>query len=214
MHTYLSTHLLVHVPTDPPENKSTQTHPKINLPIHLGAISFRLTTKVFVCFLRAVNEDSISRSMTRKTQLPGSQMYLFINLPVHFDAFIPNNRKDLPIHSPNVLHIIYLSMSMPPWSRLLAPGVFKPSCSTPFTLFLHLVSFYRSFQLYFIPKTIHDTSVFSFLLTAYFYLTGHSPVFIYNSSSYSSSWFLRSPSDPAYLPYAAARVGGEWDPGG
>ena len=53
MHTYLSTHLLVYVPTDPPENKSTQTHPK--LPIHLGAISFRLTTKVV--FLRPVNED-------------------------------------------------------------------------------------------------------------------------------------------------------------
>jgi len=56
MHTYLSTHLLVCVPTDPPENKYTQTHPKINLPIHLGAISFRLTTKVVV-FLRRVSED-------------------------------------------------------------------------------------------------------------------------------------------------------------
>ena len=54
----------------------------------------------------------MSRSVTRKTLLPGSQMYLFINQPVRFDAFIPDNRKDLPIHSPNVLHIIYLSMSM------------------------------------------------------------------------------------------------------
>ena len=35
---------------------------------------------------------------------------------------------------------------------LLAQGVFKPSCSTPFTLFLFLVSVYWSFQLYFIPK--------------------------------------------------------------
>ena len=71
---------------------------------------------------------------------------------------------------------------MPPWSRLLAPGVFKPSCSTPFTLFLRLVSVYLPFQLYFIAKTLHNTSVFSSLLTAYFYLTGHSPVFIANTA--------------------------------
>ena len=32
------------------------------------------------------------------------------------------------------------------------------------------------------PKTLHNTSVFSSLLTAYFYLTGHSPVFIYNTA--------------------------------
>ena len=70
-----------------------------------------------------------------------------------------------------------------PWIRLLVPGVFKPSCSTPFTPFLRLVSVYRPFQLYFIPKTLHNTSrVFSSLLTAYFYLTGHSPVFIYNTT--------------------------------
>ena len=62
------------------------------------------------------------------------------------------------------------------------PGVFKPSCSTPFTLYLRLVSVYRPFQIYFIPKTLHNTSVFSSLLTAYFYLTGHSPVFIYNTA--------------------------------
>ena len=70
----------------------------------------------------------------------------------------------------------------PPWSRILAPGVFKPRCSTPFTLFLRLVSVYRPCQLYFIPKTLHNTSVFSSLLTAYFYLTGHSPVFIYKTT--------------------------------
>ena len=61
-------------------------------------------------------------------------------------------------------------------------GVFKPSCSAPFTLFLCLVSIYWPFQLYFIPKTLHNTSVFSSHLTAYFYLTGHSPVFIYNTA--------------------------------
>ena len=45
-----------------------------------------------------------------------------------------------------------------------------------------LVSVYRLFQLYFTPKAFHNTSVFSSLLTAYFYLTGHSPVFIYNTT--------------------------------
>ena len=70
----------------------------------------------------------------------------------------------------------------PPWWRLLAPGVFKPSCSTPFSLFLRLVSIHRPFELYFIPKTLQITSVFSSLLIAYFYLTGHSPVFIYNTA--------------------------------
>ena len=72
---------------------------------------------------------------------------------------------------------LLLLLLLPPWSRLLAPRVFKPGCSTPFTPFLRLVSVYRPFQLYFIPKL----SVFSSLLIAYFYLTGHSPVFIYNT---------------------------------
>ena len=70
-------------------------------------------------------------------------------------------------------------VTKPPWGRLLALGVFKPSCSTPFTLFLHLVSIYWPFQLYFIPKTCQNTSVFSSLLIAYFYLF---PVFIYNTA--------------------------------
>ena len=70
----------------------------------------------------------------------------------------------------------------PPGSRLLALGVFKPSCSTPFTLFLCLASVYRSFQLYFIPKLFHNTSLFSSLFAASLYLTGHSPVFICNTS--------------------------------
>ena len=72
----------------------------------------------------------------------------------------------------------------PPWGQLLKPGVFKPSCSTPFTIFLCLVSIYWPFQLYFIPKTLHNTSIFSSLLIAYFYLTSHSPVFIYNTALY------------------------------
>ena len=76
------------------------------------------------------------------------------------------------------------SLDMPPWGRLLTPRVFKPSCSTPFTIFLRLVSIYQPIQLYFIPKTLQNTSVFSSFLIAYFYLTSHSPVFIYNTALY------------------------------
>ena len=86
------------------------------------------------------------------------------------------------IPSAHLSSVVLTTGSSPPWSRLLAPGVFKLSCSTPFTPFLRLVSVYWPFQLYFIPKTLHNTSVFSSLLTAYFYLTGHSPVFIYNTT--------------------------------
>ena len=72
---------------------------------------------------------------------------------------------------------------MPPGSRLLAPGVFKPSCSTPFTLFLRLISVYRPFQLYFIPKTLSTIPPFSALfLQLISTLHGHSPVFIYNTA--------------------------------
>ena len=49
----------------------------------------------------------------------------------------------------------------PPWSLLLLPGVFKPSCSTPFTLFLCVVSVYWPFQLYYIPKTLSTLPPFS-----------------------------------------------------
>ena len=71
------------------------------------------------------------------------------------------------LHTISLLVHDAVTLFTPPWSRLLAPGVFKPSCSTPFTLFLRLVSVYRPFQLYFIPKTLHNTSIFSSLLTAY-----------------------------------------------
>ena len=81
-----------------------QTHLKINLPIHLGAISFWLTTKVG-CFLRPVNEDGYIKVNDQED----SATWLII-VPVH--AFIPDSCKDLSIHSHNVLHIIYLSMSV------------------------------------------------------------------------------------------------------
>ena len=86
------------------------------------------------------------------------------------------------LHTISLLVHDAVTLFTPPWSRLLAPGVFKPSCSTPFTLFLRLVSVYRPFQLYFIPKTLHNTSAFSSLLSTDFYLIGHSPAFIYNTT--------------------------------
>ena len=67
----------------------------------------------------------------------------------------------------------------PQCSRSLAPGVFKLSCSTPFTPFLRLISAYRPFQLYLIPKTLSTMTVFSSVLAADFCLTGHSPVFAF-----------------------------------
>ena len=82
-------------------------------------------------------------------------------LPAPTDLLI--SHFDIDVHT-NVV----TRLSMPPWSRLLVPGVFKPSCFTPFTHFLRLVSVYWPFHLYFIPKTLHNTSVFSSLLTAYF----------------------------------------------
>ena len=63
--------------------------------------------------------------------------------------------------TPFTLFHPFHSFLTPPWSRLLAPEVFKPSCSTPFTPFLHLVSVYWPFQLYFIPKTLSTIPPFS-----------------------------------------------------
>ena len=107
-------------------------------------------------------------------------------LAVIEDLLVPSARS---LHVHRCTRLTYLPLPfdavhiyMPPWSRLLVPGVFKPSCSTPFTPFLRLVSVYWHFQLYYIPKTLHNTSVFSFLLTAYLYITGHWLVFIYNTT--------------------------------
>ena len=49
---------------------------------------------------------------------------------------------------------VLLFLSFFPFMFLML-GVFKLSCSTPFAPFLHLVSVYRPFHLYFIPKTLH-----------------------------------------------------------
>ena len=106
--------------------------------------------------------------------------------------------------------------ALPPWSRLLTPGVFKPSCSTPFTLFLHLVSVYWPFQLYFITKL--SPQYLRFQLPSYSLFLPNPPfscIYLqHNSSLNTSSYSLRSPSDPACLPCTASRVGGGWGPGG
>ena len=75
-----------------------------------------------------------------------------------------------------------INQSLAPREGLLAPGLFKPSYSTAFILFLRLVSVYRPFQLFHSKNSLHDTSVFSSLLTAYFYLTANSFVTIYNTA--------------------------------
>jgi len=103
----------------------------------------------------------------------------------------------------------------PLWSRLLAPGVFKPSYSTPFTLFLHLVSVYWPFQLYFIPKILSTIPLFSAPFLQLMTNQPFSCIYLQHSSSlYNSSYSLRSPSDLACLLCTAFCVGGGWDPGG
>ena len=109
-------------------------------------------------------------------------------------------------------HITTLPVQ-PPWSRLLALGVFKPSCTTPFTLFLCLVSVYWPLQLYFIPKALSTVPLFS---APFLQLNQpFSCIYLQHSSSlYNSSYSLWSPSDPVCLPCTSSRVGGGWDPGG
>jgi len=89
----------------------------------------------------------------------------------------------------------------PPESRLLAPEVFKPSCSTPFLLLS--------------TGPFHDTC---FQLPSYSLFLPNRPfscMYLQHSSSlYSSSCSLWSPSDTVCFPCAASRVGGGWDPGG
>ncbi|MCB4758571.1 MAG: AMIN domain-containing protein [Sulfurovum sp.] len=80
-----------------------------HIPLSLNPLLFSFYFFIFLC---PVSEDGYitvndqEDSATWLIDVPVHQ------LPVHFDAFIPDNRKVLPIHSPNVLHIIYLSMPM------------------------------------------------------------------------------------------------------
>ena len=92
---------------------------------------------------------------------------------------------------------------MPPRSRLFVPGVFKLSCSTPFTHFQCLVSsLVSSFCLpalspiFHSKNSPHNASVFSSLLATDLCLPSHSPVFICITALflYSTSLTLSSPS--------------------
>ena len=83
-----------------------------------------------------------------RTVLPVPIPYRFACMgPVPFCPYRPV--PFCPYRSRTVLPSCCLLPFAPSWSRLLAPGVFKLSCSTPFTLFLRIVSVYGSFQLYF-----------------------------------------------------------------
>ena len=110
-------------------------------------------------------------------------------------------------------HSLSLSLSLshpePLWSWLLALGVFKRSCSTPFTLFL-----LTSFSLPALSTIFHSKNspqYLCFQLPSYSLFLPNRPfscIYLqHNSSLYSSSCSLRSPSDPACLPCAASRVG-------
>ena len=77
------------------------------------------------------------------------------------------------------------------WNRPRGAGFSRQGClnqaAPPLSLFSYVKFLstspfnYISFQKL-STKTLHNTSVFSSLLTAYFYLTGHSPAFIYNTT--------------------------------
>ena len=95
------------------------------------------------------------RNFLRKTE----NVTLSLNWP--FNSKLEEKKKRVKILRKSILFPDPDRLCSPPWSQLLALGVFKPSCSTPFPLFLRLVSVYRPFQLYFIPKTLSMIPPFS-----------------------------------------------------
>ena len=103
----------------------------------------------------------------------------------------------------------------PPWSWLLVPAV-PTKLLHPFHSFLT-----SSFCLLTLSTIFHSKNspqYLRFQLPSYSLFLPNRPFSCidlqHNSSSYTSSYSLRSPSDPACLPCAASRVGGGWDPGG
>ena len=68
--------------------------------------------------------------------------------------------------------------------------VFKPSCSTPFTPFLCLVSVYRPFHLYFIPKTLSTMPMFLVPFWQLFCVASSSLTFCVVSSSLTFCFVL------------------------
>ena len=122
-------------------------------------------------------------------------------------------RWELPLATQVFVVVLVLCILRPPRSQLLAPGVFKPSCSTPFTPFLHLVST-SPFTYISFPKLSPRYLCFQFPSCSWF-LPNQSFSCIclhHNSSLCSTSCSLRSPSNPACLPCAAWRMG-SWENG-
>ena len=68
--------------------------------------------------------------------------------------------------------------------------VFKPSCSTPFTPFLCLVSVYRPFHLYLIPKTLSTMPMFLVPFWQLFCVASSSLTFCVVSSSLTFCFVL------------------------
>ena len=112
----------------------------------------------------------------------------------------------LPVPVPYHFTLMLLKLAFAPsWSRLLHP--FHSFLTSSFCLPVLSTIFHSKIFL-------HDTSVLPLL--SYSLSVPNQPfscIYLqHNSSLYSSSCSLRSPSDPACLPCAASRVGGGWDP--
>ena len=80
----------------------------------------------------------------------------------------PETAADYACIVTTIIYIAILYSRAPMELWILMPGVLKLSCSTIFIPFLHLVFVYLPFHLYFIPKTLRDTSVFSSQAHTYF----------------------------------------------
>ena len=105
------------------------------------------------------------------------------------------------------------NLALTPWSRHLAPGVFK--LLHPFHSFLTSSFCLPALSTIFHSK--HSPRYFRFQLPSYNLFLPNLPfscIYLQHSSSLHSSCSLRSPSDPACLLCTASRVGGGWDPGG
>ena len=106
-----------------------------------------------------------------------SSTHFFYLILFYVPCIYIHARWELPLVTQVFVVVLVLCILRPPWSQLLAPRVFKPSCSTPFTPFLCLVSTSLS-PIFHSKNSLHDTSVFSSFLAADFCLTSHSLVFV------------------------------------
>ena len=101
-----------------------------------------------------------------------SSTHFFYLILFYVPCIYTHARWELPLATQVFVVVLVLCILRPPWSRLLALGCLNQAHS-----FL-VSSFYQPFHLYFIPESLHDTSVFSSFLAADFCLTSHPFVFV------------------------------------